>query len=86
MKEVGIRELKAKASEIVRRVAEHHATYTVTCRGRPVGVLAPATLESSHSTQDDAHAWERLEELAAQIGGNRLKRRSALRELAEMRR
>ena len=35
MREIGIRELKAKASELVRHVAEDHAVY-------PVGVLAPA--------------------------------------------
>lgn len=42
MKEIGIRELKAKASELVRHVAEDHAVYTITRRGRPVGVLVPS--------------------------------------------
>ena len=41
MAEIGIRELKARASEIVRAVREHRARYTITYRGRPVGVLLP---------------------------------------------
>lgn len=39
MKRVGIRELRQRASEIVRRVAEEGETYEITDRGRPAGLL-----------------------------------------------
>ena len=41
MPDVGVRELKIRASEIVRDVRERRARYVITYRGRPVGVLAP---------------------------------------------
>lgn len=39
MNRVGIRELRQRASEIVRRVAEEGETYEITDRGRPAGLL-----------------------------------------------
>jgi prevent-host-death family protein len=39
--EVGVRELKANASELVRQVREQRAEYVVTHRGRPVAKLVP---------------------------------------------
>lgn len=41
MTEIGVRELKAKASEIIYAVREDGARYIVTYRGEPVGVLEP---------------------------------------------
>ena len=38
---VGVRELKTHAARIVRGVREEHATYVVTHRGTPVGVILP---------------------------------------------
>jgi len=86
MKDIGIRELKAHASEIVRRVAEERAVYTVTCRGRAVGIICPASPEPAAGTSGVADPWGRLEALADRIGQSRRKRKSALRELAAMRR
>ena len=40
MTSVGVRELRQRASELLRRV-EHGETIEVTDRGRPVAVLAP---------------------------------------------
>lgn len=40
MASVGVRELRQRASELLRRV-EHGETIEVTDRGRPVAVLAP---------------------------------------------
>lgn len=40
-REVGIKELKAHASEIVRQVSEHRARYVVSKRGKPVAVIVP---------------------------------------------
>ena len=47
MPDIGVRELKARASEIIRNVREHRTRYTITYRGQPVGVLAP--LEQSRT-------------------------------------
>ena len=86
MKDIGIRELKAHASAIVRKVAEDRATYTVTHRGRPVGILSPAGLERSPSGSGGVDAWARFEELARRIGASGRKRRSGVHELDAMRR
>src|ERR1044071_2018932 len=39
--EIGIRDLKAKLSEVVDEVREHEATYVITHRGKAVGRLVP---------------------------------------------
>lgn len=41
MAEVGVRELKEKASQIMREVRENRATYTITYQGQPCGILMP---------------------------------------------
>jgi prevent-host-death family protein len=55
MAEVGIRELRQRASEILRRV-EAGETFEVTDRGRPVAILAPrrdqSPLESLRASGD----------------------------------
>jgi len=71
MPEIGVRELKTRASEIVRAVRERRARYLITYRGKPVGMLA--ALEEPErgmvSLPDDAGAvWEELIALGEQIG------------------
>ena len=66
MKDIGIRHLKAHASDLVRQVSENHATYTITRRGHAV--------------------WDHLEKLMDRIGKSQQTRKSAVRELAKMRR
>jgi prevent-host-death family protein len=86
MKDIGIRDLKAHASALVRHVSENHAIYTITRRGRAVGVLAPADhLPTARADAGDA-AWDRLEQLMDRIGKGRRPHKSAVRELAKMRR
>jgi prevent-host-death family protein len=41
MIEVGVRELKNQATEILREVREQQAEYIVTYRGKPIAVLLP---------------------------------------------
>lgn len=41
MTEIGVRELKAKASEIVRRVRETRESVVITYRGRAVARMVP---------------------------------------------
>ncbi len=70
MPEIGIRELKARASEIVRAVRDRRARYTVTYRGRPVGVLVPLGEVSPAEAADESAtpAWEELTQLGEEIG------------------
>lgn len=86
MKDIGIRELKAQASHLVRRVAEEHATYTITCRGRAVGILGPSDFLPLAGTRDSARAWDRVLALAERVTRKGGRRKSAVRELKAMRR
>ncbi len=66
MAEIGVRELKVHASEIVRAVRDERARYIITYRGRPVGVLAP--VDSAPGGEPETAAWEELTELGEEIG------------------
>lgn len=68
MAEIGIRELKARASEIVRAVRERRARYTITYRGRPVGVLLPLDEVTQAGALSGEDAWEELARLGEEIG------------------
>ena len=72
MPDVGVRELKTRASEILRDVRENRARYTITYRGRPVGVLLPLE-EVPHAEvlpggQGGKAVWDELSELGEEIG------------------
>jgi len=66
--EIGVRELKAHASEIVRKVRDERVRYTITRRGQPVGLIIPLVEEPPTEDGDDA-AWEQfwhtVDEIAA---------------------
>ena len=72
MPDVGVRELKTRASEIVRDVRDHRARYTITYRGRPVGVLLPLEevpqAEALPGGERGTTVWEELSELGEEIG------------------
>ena len=69
MPEVGVRELKIRASEIVRRVRERKMRYIITYRGRPVAALGPVEgLAAPEPGVADASAWHELERLGETIG------------------
>ena len=87
---VGVRELKTHAARIVRQVRDSRASYTLTHRGRAVGVILP--LDPADSTSqvseapDAAAAWD-----AFIRAGRRLERRfrrgvGGVRLLSTMRR
>jgi len=65
MPETGVRELKIRASEIVRRVRERKVRYIITYRGRPVALLSPVEgLPAAEPGVASASAWqERLGEM-----------------------
>jgi prevent-host-death family protein len=87
MAEVGVRELKARASEILRDVRERGARYTVTYRGRPVGLLVPLEEASPPPpTEPATAAWEELVRLGEEIGRGWRSPLTSTELLSEMRR
>jgi antitoxin (DNA-binding transcriptional repressor) of toxin-antitoxin stability system len=72
MPKVGVRELQARASEIVRTLRERRISYIITYCGRPVGMLTPL-VEPAQGVGDvgegrDIDAWEELTRLGEEIG------------------
>lgn len=66
MPQIGVRELKARTSEILRQVRDRRARYTVTNRGRPVGVLLPVG-DAPQEAVDDPSVWDNLSRLGEEI-------------------
>lgn len=61
METIGVRELKAQASEILRRVREEGSSYEVTYRGRAIARLVPiAGTEAGTSVAALRSEWEQL--------------------------
>lgn len=71
MRDIGVRELKTHASEIVRNVRKRRARYVITYRGRPIGMLTPleqAPIVGSDSVAESADVvWAELTRLGEQI-------------------
>jgi prevent-host-death family protein len=91
MPDVGVRELKTNASEIVRNVREHGARYTITYRGRPVGLLTPlepsgAESPATSGSAGPKSAWDELMRLGEEIGRGWQSPLSSAELLSEMRR
>jgi prevent-host-death family protein len=87
MKDIGIRHLKAHASDIVRRVQEEHTSYTITRHGRTVGILAPADYTPPADKTAGDTAWDGVFEAIKDMRKRRRSgNKSALQELSKMRR
>jgi prevent-host-death family protein len=86
MAEIGVRELKARASEIVHEVKEHRARYTITRRGRPVALLIPVEDAEVAPPVQGHEAWEEFLRLGEEISRNWQVPQSAVELLSEMRR
>ncbi len=63
MPEIGIRELKAQASEIVRAVREERAEYVITHRGKPVAMIVPFEEAPEEKPLAPGDWWARIEEI-----------------------
>lgn len=63
---VGVRELKQRASELVRLVRQDKQRIRITYHGRTVAWLVPATSQSPLGGRENE--WAKLDELAAEIG------------------
>jgi prevent-host-death family protein len=90
MPDVGVRELKARASEIIRNVRDHRVRYTITYRGRPVGVLVPLEQPMTAPAIEDAAsaqpAWDELVRLGEEIGRGWQSPMTSAELLSDMRR
>jgi prevent-host-death family protein len=80
---VGIRELKQQASELVRMVRETGKEVQITYHGQVVALLIPV---KRNQKKDEAAAWAKLDNLAAQIGARWPKGVSATDAITEARR
>jgi prevent-host-death family protein len=80
---VGVRELKQQASELVRLVRETGEEVQVTYHGEVVALLIPVRPARK---KDNAKAWAKLDNLAAQIGAYWPKGISATDAVSEARR
>ena len=85
MTEIGIRQLKQQASELVRRVSEGKEIITITNRGNAVARLVP--VEDAESKRVHAEAvWVGMDEIALEIGASWPKEVSAVEAVKERRR
>jgi len=82
--EIGIRELKSRASEVVRAVKERRARYVITRRGKPAAVIVP--IDAAPPEYSAEEVWERLMKLGEDLGRTWRNEKSAVELLEEMRR
>jgi len=72
MPDVGVRELKTHASEIVRNLRERRTRYVITYRGQPVGLLMPLDeadpAELAPTDKSATAVWKELARLGEEIG------------------
>lgn len=81
MTKVGIRELKNRTSEIVRKVREERAEYVITYRGQPVARIVPVVAE-----EENERALQELERLGQEVSAQWKSEKSAVELLTQMRR
>ena len=84
MEEIGIRELKARASDVVRAVKEQRARYVITQRGVPVAVIIPIDAILAQKNSDES--WDKLMEIRRKLGAGKQNKKSSVEILSEMRR
>jgi len=85
MRAIGVRELKARASLVLRRVRERGEEVEVTHHGRVVARLIPVTRERARP-RASAAVWSTLDRVAKEIGARWPKGRSAASTVREGRR
>jgi len=85
MADIGVRELKIHASEIIRKVKEKRMRYVVTHRGRPAAAIIPIE-EVQPGYEGGTSAWDELVLLGQQISQNWQAKQSSTEILSEMRR
>lgn len=91
MTEIGVEELRTRASKIVHDVRERDERYVVTYRGRPMALLVPlnadATKRENPVEATSAESiWEELERLGQEIGRGWKDPRTSAELISAMRR
>jgi prevent-host-death family protein len=84
MTTVGVRELKQRASELIRMVRENGSEVQITYHGKVVALLIPA--EKVANPLEEGRAWAELDHLAAEIGARWPEGVSAVETVSEGRR
>ncbi len=85
MRAIGVRELKARASQVLRRVRERGEEVEVTHHGRVVARLIPVARDRPRP-RASAATWATLDRVAREIGARWPKGRSAAEAVREGRR
>lgn len=91
MREIGVRELKNQATEILREVREQQAEYIVTYHGKPVARIVPFTEERTNlhtkrpapSLAERESMWAEWDALAAEIDENWQSELGAVEQLSK---
>jgi len=65
---VGVRDLKARASELLRQVREDRAEYVITHHGRPVALLVPVGEAEPIDPAAVARLFADIDALAEEVG------------------
>jgi prevent-host-death family protein len=90
MREIGVRELKTHASEIMRKVWKRRARFVITYRGRPIGLLTPlepTPAAGPASVPESAEAiWAELTRLGEEISRGWRSPQTSAEQLSDMRR
>lgn len=84
--DIGVRDLKAHASAIIRRVWKKKDHYVLTYRGRPVGLISPIEQANAHTKPSSEAVWDELDRIASRIADGWRSRKSSVEILSEMRR
>jgi prevent-host-death family protein len=82
--EIGIRELKSRASELVQSVKEERARYVITQRGKPAALIIP--LDAAPPEKSEDRVWESLTAIGEELSKGWEGDKSAVELLAEIRR
>jgi len=84
MKEIGVRELKERASDVIRSVREEKESFLITYRGRAVARLAP--IRDRTSSEEFEDIWAQMDKLAEEISSEWPEGVSAVEAVCEQRR
>ena len=85
-KTIGVRELRARASDVLRRVRERHEAVDVTYRGQVIARIVPV-LPPAEAAETLSAAWTEMDQLAGEIGRHwKARGKSAAEAVSEGRR
>ena len=86
MRPIGIRELKARTSAVIREVRLHGGEVDITHHGRVVARLVPVAAPPRPASRRSAAVWSTIDRVAREIGRQWPKGVSAVQAVREGRR